>query len=161
MLVEVDTGVLSTAVVGAMTDEQLLAMSDVEELSLIEEEAHSMASTTAFLKHSDDIGARGRVAQDEWVELLTQGHVEAPYDGPGETDMTDEHARKPTGVIQKTLVTTLSHSLTTELSEQLTKKISNNMHMLLNQNMAANLLDVVPNLVAKKMTEVVPGGTNN
>ena len=61
MLVEVDTRVLSTAAVGAMTDTQLLAMSDVEELSLIEEESQSMASTTAFLHHSEDIGARGRV----------------------------------------------------------------------------------------------------
>ena len=63
MLVEVDTRVLSTAAVGAMTDTQLLAMSDVEELSLIEEESQSMASTTAFLHHSEDIGARGRVRE--------------------------------------------------------------------------------------------------
>ena len=76
MLVEVDTRVLSTAAVGAMTDAQLLAMSDVEELSLIEEESHSMASTTAFLHHSEDIGARGRVrgeGGDAEREMMRRG----------------------------------------------------------------------------------------
>lgn len=156
VLVEVDTQILSTVAVGTMTDEQLLAMTDVQELSLIEESAYSMASTTQLLKHSEDIGARERVATDEWDELREFGSIE--YDGAGGTTSTDEGPKKPTGFIQKSMVTALSHSLTTELAETLTKKISNNAHVLLNQNLASDLLDVVPNMVANKMSEVLPQG---
>ena len=83
-----------------MTDTELLAMTDMEDISLVEEEtlANSESATNEIQRTTAGIGERTELAMDAFERLRQEGSIRSTE--AGGVDVGDEHPRKPVGEMQ-------------------------------------------------------------